>query len=99
MEGTEALLDAIGSIYGTILVNGGSSDSGLWVRSAGVDYYFSGADHNSSTAHSANTWYHGGLSVSAGAGTWYLNGRPDGSVSVSVMFGSATVALLANTIV
>lgn len=66
--------------YGAVIVTT-TPVSGMFVRNTGhFIYYFSG-DHAQTTALSLYVWYHVVLSVNGGAGTWYLNGLPDGTVA------------------
>jgi len=52
----------------------------LYVNGSKLDFYFSGSHFNNTTL-SNDTTYHVVLSVNAGAGTFYLNGVADGTVS------------------
>lgn len=70
------------------------SGVGLYLTSSRLSMYFS-SDHLSDTTLIVGTRYHVVLSVNAGAGTWYLNGVADGSVSSVPAFNPT--ALAANT--
>lgn len=65
--------------YGSLLTDTGGN-AGFFRKGANVNYYF-GGDHLNNTALTAGLWYHVVLSVNAGAGQWYLNGVPDGTIA------------------
>jgi hypothetical protein len=46
-----------------------------------MDMLFSAASHPNTNALTPRAWYLVGLSISAGAGTWYINGVADGTFS------------------
>lgn len=43
------------------------------------DITFGAADHNNNTAVSINQWHHFAVSITGGSGTFYLDGKPDGT--------------------
>jgi len=62
------------SILGTI------PGEGFFVKAGVLDYYY-GGDHLATTTLVTGRWYHIAFSVSAGAGTFYLNGVADGTAA------------------
>jgi hypothetical protein len=72
-----------GATYGNLCTQGPTR--GLWTKGNGgtqfhVDFADPG-DNLNTTLLNANQWYHAILSVNAGAGIWYINGKADGTVA------------------
>jgi hypothetical protein len=76
------LISSYAETYGSVIV-GPSSSIGLWARGGGVSKltYFYIGDHLTNSVLALDRWYDAILSVRAGAGTWYLDGRPDGTMA------------------
>lgn len=77
-----------GFTYQTILTAGAPSFDGIYRRDSTIGahankltYFHSFIDHYNTTPLVNGVCYHVVLSVTAGAGTWYLNGVADGTVT------------------
>lgn len=67
--------------YG-LLLGDGSGDGLYFLNTGTFTHFFSpSGDHVSTTVLTVNTWYDFVYSVQGGAGTFYLNGLPDGTTT------------------
>lgn len=74
------LLRSFPTTYASFMANA-SASIGFYRAPTGVmSYYYSG-DHLSTTVMATGVWNHCVLSVTAGAGTFYLNGQADGTMT------------------
>lgn len=69
-----------GATYRCLCSNNNATTAGLFITTSKLNYYYSG-NHLSTTTLSSSTWYDAVFSVTAGAGTFYLNGVADGTCS------------------
>jgi hypothetical protein len=76
-------------VYGPVLTDA-LGDNGIFILDTKIDFYYSAADHLSTTAFANNTWTHIGVVVNAGAVQFYLNGATDGTASSATSFSAAT---------